>query len=105
MTLWASEARGSFCPGVALYRKVVTHLEQCSHICGLEGLLELLPKAIGDIGEIKVKAVALGDQIDSVEVAYALGPDQGRNRTAGDAEYCRVPLRPLGPQAGVADDV
>src|SRR3546814_14242349 len=58
-----------------------------------------------DEGEVVVDAVALGREIDPIEVADALGVNQRRDRPPGDAEGPPLDIRPIRVQARVAADV
>src|SRR3546814_14099561 len=58
-----------------------------------------------DEGEVVVDAVALGREIEPIEIADALGVNQRRDRPPGDAAGPPIDIRPIRIQERDADDV
>ena len=57
------------------------------------------------IREIIVEPVALGGQVDAIEIADALGLGQRGDRPGGDGEGPALDAGPIGIEPRVADDV
>ena len=80
-------------------------LEELPHPVDVEGLCGNHVESGRDIGQVEIEAVSLGGGIDPVEIADALGTDQGADRTVGDRHELAIDHSRVGVHAGVADNV
>src|SRR3954465_15301473 len=63
-------------PGIAVDSQVVADFEQLLHIDRVERLPEQSLEALGNVGQVEVDTVALGGDIDAVQIADPLRLDQ-----------------------------
>src|SRR5258706_1004197 len=98
-------ARRNLGPLVPFEGTLAPDLEQRSHISRFERLLERRREGLWNVGQIEIDAVALGGEIDPVEVAHPLRLDERRHRALEDAERGALDRRPIRVETRVADDV
>ena len=70
-------------PGIAGARHFKCRVEQGSHVFRVKLFLVHGVEGMRDVGEVIVNAVPLGDQVNLVEIADALGVDDGTSIQAG----------------------
>src|SRR5689334_18023136 len=99
------EARRVLAPGGTVRDRRPSDLKEPVHVPSFEGLAWPLAEALGNPGHVVVDAVALGEQVELVEIADALRADQGRDRAAGNRERAAVDGLEVGPRSRIADDV
>jgi len=95
------ETRWPFHPGIALDRPPIALVIKGAHESGIEFFGVRRVELGRDVGEIEIDPVALGSEVDAVEVANALGMNHRGDGATGDAENLAFGFGPLRVEARI----